>query len=1000
MAVGCNPNAVNLPSTADSGAADAPATDDAPATPDDAVAFDAPAFDAPDGADDAAVEDGSVDDGGTTADAPDVVVVPTACRSSRECVGNGVCDPVSRVCVQCVSAAQCAGATPVCESNRCVAATACMSSRMCPGRVCDVALGRCVDCVANADCADGSECVRSNCLPLPTPCMSSRMCGATDQVCDTARGRCVDCVVDADCGPTEFCTGERTCSPRVCTPGAMDCVALRLRRTCNANGSGWNEIACSGSSSCLAGQCQPWVCTPGSADCSSLRERRTCNTDGLGYATSACGATESCVSGTCRGWTCTPNASTCASSTAVSICNADGLGTRSSSCPSGASCADGRCSSWVCTPGTASCDPSGARRTCNSDGLGYSPAPCVAPAHAATTSCSGGACSFTCESGWGNCDGASSNGCETDLSASASHCGACARTCSSTSGASSACVAGTCQVTCLPNFGDCDANPSNGCEVSTTSDARNCGACGATCAARPNSVASCTVGRCAYVCLSGFGDCDGDASNGCERSLTTDVAHCGSCGNACPTGANAQATCNAGSCTFACQSGFSNCDGSNANGCEVASATDLTNCGGCGRLCAPANATAVCAAGACSVGTCASGFGNCDASATNGCETNLNTSTSNCGACGTVCPGAGAANTVVTCTATVCGSTCATGFGDCDGLSSNGCESNLATDSRNCGACGTACTGGQTCAARVCAAAAPGSLLAARYGQGLATATNGRVYTYGGYNGNSINSTEMFDPATNAWTSRAPLPTALRWNSGVPLTDGRVLSIGGVNTLGTTVTTVYAYNPTTDTWATLAPLSTARHAAAASTGLDGRVYVFGGRGSSAILTTAEVYDPTTNVWTSIAAPPTARQAAGAVTAADGRIYLLGGSTNTSSTGATTLVEIYTPTTNTWLTGPSLPSVRSYFASGRATDGRIYLAGGYVNSDTIGTAVALTPGAGAAGTYATLPGMNIEHGYVRGTPLIDGRFLVVGGYGSSSNFLTRVEAYSPATNTWR
>ena len=46
---------------------------------------------------------------------------------------------------RCVSAAQCAGETPVCESNRCVAATACASSRMCPGRVCDVALGRCVE---------------------------------------------------------------------------------------------------------------------------------------------------------------------------------------------------------------------------------------------------------------------------------------------------------------------------------------------------------------------------------------------------------------------------------------------------------------------------------------------------------------------------------------------------------------------------------------------------------------------------------------------------------------------------------------------------------------------------------------------------------------------------------------------------------------------------------------------------------------------------------------
>ena len=67
--------------------------------------------------------------------------------------------------------------------------------------------------------------------------------------------------------------------------------------------------------------------------------------------------------------------------------------------------------------------------------------------------------------------------------------------------------------------------------------------------------------------------------------------------------------------------------------------SDARNCGECGAACpTPPHAEAACFGGRCSL-TCFSGWGDCDQNIWNGCETNLATDTRNCGACGTICPG-------------------------------------------------------------------------------------------------------------------------------------------------------------------------------------------------------------------------------------------------------------------------------------------------------------------------------------------------------------------------
>jgi len=75
------------------------------------------------------------------------------------------------------------------------------------------------------------------------------------------------------------------------------------------------------------------------------------------------------------------------------------------------------------------------------------------------------------------------------------------------------------------------------------------------------------------------------------------------------------------------------------------------------------------------------------------------TDPAHCGGCGMDCGDPFGAT--VTCTNGLCTSTCDEGFADCDSDDSNGCETDLASDDANCGACGAMCSGG-SCAASSC----------------------------------------------------------------------------------------------------------------------------------------------------------------------------------------------------------------------------------------------------------------------------------------------------------
>ncbi len=293
------------------------------------------------------------------------------------------------------------------------------------------------------------------------------------------------------------------------------------------------------------------------------------------------------------------------------------------------------------------------------------------------TVCKGNACVPGCSANHG-CDAnlTCCGGACVSLTADKGNCGACGKAC----GANETCCTGLC------------SNVAN--------DAMNCGACGMACMVA-NAVAACANSTCGLAsCQAGFSDCDNNAKNGCEINIASDLNNCGGCGSLCKR-ANAVPLCTGGNCQIGqCNAGFKDCDNDVSDGCEVNVAGDVNNCGACGTRCNVANGTPACVAAACKVSACSAGFGDCDLAYGNGCEVNTNTSLAHCGGCNKPCA---LANATPACTAGACGiASCNANFGNCDGATANGCEVNLQTDAKNCGACNLVCPNGQMCVAGKC----------------------------------------------------------------------------------------------------------------------------------------------------------------------------------------------------------------------------------------------------------------------------------------------------------
>lgn len=152
---------------------------------------------------------------------------------------------------------------------------------------------------------------------------------------------------------------------------------------------------------------------------------------------------------------------------------------------------------------------------------------------------------------------------------------------------------------------------------------------------------------------------------------------------------------------------------------------------------------------------------------------------------------------------------------------------------------------------------------------------------------------DVYDPATDSWSSVAPMPVALRKHVAATVA-GRIYVVGGQTALWPAVKTVFVFDPATGHWAEKAPMPfDLRESASAAAA--GPLWIFGGDGLGFDTRSALSYDPVTNTWSSHAPMLQDGRLMAAVTVGD-KPLLIGGY---GLPGYSQLVEQYDPLLDLW-----------------------------------------------------------------------------------------------------
>lgn len=274
----------------------------------------------------------------------------------------------------------------------------------------------------------------------------------------------------------------------------------------------------------------------------------------------------------------------------------------------------------------------------------------------------------------------------------------------------------------------------------------------------------------------------------------------------------------------------------------------------------------------------------------------------------------------------------------------------------------------------------------------------------------SIN--EQYDPASDSWSTSAPIPLPPRENFTAMEVNGRIYVFGGqkptavhsITTNGEDVAlhSVSEYDPLADAWTPKADMPTARSNATAAA-INGKVYVVGGYAppnGQVFFLALEVYDPSSDTWDTSKAPMLYPCWSGAVGVINGILYVAGGTGFESDRVYPNILQAYDPATDTWTRKSDMPTARSV-AGGAVVNNLFYVIGGQGDGAALATVEAYDP---TTDTWTTKAPMNVARSYYGAPEVLNGEIYVAGGFVNGTTEIgtstDSVESYNPTSNSWR
>lgn len=275
---------------------------------------------------------------------------------------------------------------------------------------------------------------------------------------------------------------------------------------------------------------------------------------------------------------------------------------------------------------------------------------------------------------------------------------------------------------------------------------------------------------------------------------------------------------------------------------------------------------------------------------------------------------------------------------------------------------------------------------------------DGRVLVTGGETGNNaIAEATIYDPASNTWSSAGAMHTARFSHTATLLTSGQVLVAGGLYFSANNpvyVSESELYDPASNTWTSVGALNVGRSSHTATLLPSGKVLVVGGVAATVATATAEIFDPVSLSWSYASALPTPRFAHTATLLSSGQVLVVGG----YSTNYLSDAQLYDPTGNNWSPAGSLQTARGFQTATLLPNGDVLVAGGIDNTNTALSSTELY--VATSNSWSQGGNLSTARYSHRAVLLANGQVLALGGddtYGVA--VYAEAEVYDPAGNAW-